>query len=108
VARSAPARRRRLLRRWLPVAALALVGLLYYKPLRTYVEKRDVVATRAAEVGRLRAQQRALAARLERTAGDQELARQARRLGLVRPGERLFIVKGIGVWRQDRTAGRDR
>jgi hypothetical protein len=26
------------------------------------------------------------------------LQREARRLGLVRPGERLFIVKGISSW----------
>jgi hypothetical protein len=29
---------------------------------------------------------------------DAELAREARRLGLVKPGERLFIVKGINRW----------
>jgi hypothetical protein len=28
-----------------------------------------------------------------------ELIREARLLGLVRPGERLFIVRGIAAWR---------
>ena len=28
------------------------------------------------------------------------LAREARRLGYVKPGERLFIVKGIDAWRR--------
>jgi hypothetical protein len=27
--------------------------------------------------------------------------REARRLGLVKPGERLFIVKGIAAWRKN-------
>jgi hypothetical protein len=31
---------------------------------------------------------------------DAELAREARRLGLVKPGERLFIVKGIDGWQK--------
>ncbi len=94
--------RLRLLRRWLPVAALVLVALLYYRPARTYLSTRDTVSERSAEVRALRAHKRALEDRVERTAGDEELARQARRLGLVKPGERLFIVKGIGAWRRAR------
>ncbi len=30
------------------------------------------------------------------------LVREARRLGLVKPGERLFIVKGISAWVHDK------
>ena len=30
----------------------------------------------------------------------EQLVREARRLGLVKPGERLFIVKGIADWRK--------
>ena len=84
--------------------ALALVSLLYYKPIRTYLDTREVVAERSAEVRSLRAEKRALEGRLARTAVDEELARQARRLGLVKPGERLFIVKGIGAWRRARAS----
>ena len=32
------------------------------------------------------------------------LAQQARRTGLVRPGEQLFIVKGIPAWRHSQAA----
>ena len=50
----------------------------------------------------LKADQRALQHRLaESTTGD-ALTREARRLGLVRPGERLFIVKGIPAWAHGR------
>jgi len=28
-----------------------------------------------------------------------QLVREARRLGLVKPGEQLFIVRGISTWR---------
>ena len=32
--------------------------------------------------------------------GRDQLVREARRLGLVKPGERLFIVRGIPAWRK--------
>jgi hypothetical protein len=31
---------------------------------------------------------------------DAALAREARRIGYVKPGERLFIVKGISSWQR--------
>ena len=43
-------------------------------------------------------------ARLERATSLDELARAARRIGYVRPGEHLFIVKGTAAW-QRRHAG---
>jgi len=38
---------------------------------------------------------------MERSSSKQTLEREARRLGLVRPGERLYIVKGINAWLKD-------
>jgi hypothetical protein len=35
------------------------------------------------------------------------LAREARRLGYVRPGEHLFIVKGIAAWKKAHTINGD-
>ena len=91
--------RPRLRVRWLAVAAIALIGLLYYKPVRTYLATRAQVDGRIAEVRKLRAQKRGLEDRMVEVASGKELLRQARRLGLVKPGERLFIVKGIGACR---------
>ncbi len=81
--------------RWLAIATLAFVALLYYRPLKSYVETRDSLRERAAEVRTLRAERDDLARRLEESETPEALARRARRLGLVKPGERLFIVKGI-------------
>jgi hypothetical protein len=39
-------------------------------------------------------------ARLARTTSLDELARAARSIGYVRPGEHLFIVKGTAEWRR--------
>ena len=81
------------------MGGIALVALLYYRPVRTYVETRDAVARRTTEVRVLEAQRRQLERRLAESGSDAALVREARKLGLVRPGERLFIVKGIEQWR---------
>lgn len=75
-----------------------LVGLLYYRPLQNYLDRRAAVADRAAEVGELAAERRALERRYRYVSSDAAVAREARRIGYVKPGERLFIVKGIPGW----------
>ena len=81
--------------RWLAVVVLALIAAAYVQPLRAYLSARDDVARRRAEVGALERERRALAARLEYARTDEFVVREARKLGLVRPGERLFIVNGL-------------
>src|SRR5437588_561687 len=70
--------RPRLRARWLAVAAIALVGLLYYKPLKTYLGRRAELAQRKAEVRLLLAQKTALQHRVDLAGGGEELLRQAR------------------------------
>jgi cell division protein FtsB len=108
-----PRKRRRpsravLVRRWLGVGALCLIGLLYYRPLKTYFGTRHTLVQRSVEVKGLRAERRALERKLAETATDSALVREARRLGYVKPDEKLFIVKGLDVWqRAHRTIRRD-
>ena len=90
--------RSRPLGRWLAVGAIVLVGLLYARPLRSYVDTKRELARRGADVRALKAERHALQHRLAESTTGEALTRQARRLGLVRPGERLFIVKGISAW----------
>jgi cell division protein FtsB len=90
--------RSRLLLRWGAVVAACVVAALYYKPARTYLHTRDTVAARAAEVQKLRKHHQQLQRLVAASTSDAELAREARRLGLVKPGERLFIIKGINRW----------
>jgi len=97
VARRRPKRSGNLLR-WLAVGAIVLVGLLYARPLRSYLSTKHDLANRIADVKSLEAQKRELQRRLADASTPEALERQARRLGLVRPGERLFIVKGISAW----------
>jgi cell division protein FtsB len=77
---------------------LCLLAFLYFKPARTYLAKRHQLAVTHAEVVGLRAEQQRLRRLVAASSSDAELAREARRLGLVLPGERLFIVKGIQRW----------
>jgi cell division protein FtsB len=85
---------------WIAVVALVVVGVLYYKPARTYLHTRDTVSQRAAEVQRLRRQHAKLERLVAASTSDAELGREARRLGLVKPGEQLYIVRGISAWRK--------
>jgi hypothetical protein len=76
------------------------IGLLYYRPLANYFDTRATLNERQAEVQRLREERERLEARLVRSSTVEALSREARRMGLVREGDRLFIVKGIPEWRR--------
>ncbi len=88
--------------RWLAIGTLALMAFLYWKPLHSYFHARGEVAQRHAEVRALQKQKQALLERLAFSTSTDALAREARRLGFVRPGEHLYIVKGIPAWRTHR------
>jgi cell division protein FtsB len=99
---------RALVRRWLAAAAVVVVAFLYVQPVRSYLETRSELAARAREVRALEARQQALERLLTAQTSDASLLREARRLGYVKPGERLFIVKGIPAWRHARSLERAR
>jgi cell division protein FtsB len=100
--------RPRLRARWLVLLALALIAFLYYKPLRSYATRRTELAQRTTEVRALRVQKSELRRKVALADSGGDVLRQARRLGLVKPGERLFIVKGIGAWRRAQAARKER
>ena len=66
----------------------------------TATQTREVLNRRQHEVAKLRDEKRQLEQRLATVGTGDALIREARRLGLVKPGERLFIVRGISAWRQ--------
>jgi cell division protein FtsB len=86
--------------RLLALGAIALGAFLYWKPLHTYVRTKHELQQRQGQVSALQAEHVTLQQKIARAATDPELIRQARRLGLVKPGERLFIVRGISTWRK--------
>lgn len=92
--------RRRRLARWLTLGVVVLLGLLYYRPVHAYLDTKRSLRVRTAEVRDLAARKKDLEERLAEIRSGSTLVRGARRLGLVKPGERLFIVRGIPEWRR--------
>ena len=88
------------LRLLVPIVFLAVAAFLYARPLSNYSETKSDLAARERSVTALRKEKAALKKQLARTTDLEALARQARRIGYVRPGEQLFIVKGIPEWRR--------
>jgi cell division protein FtsB len=95
--------RRRLRLLWAVVLVLGAV-YLYYRPISSYLETRNELATRRAEVQSLRSIRTELDLRLSNFGKTDSLEREARRIGYVKPGERLFVVKGIPEWRRVRAS----
>ena len=99
--------RRRLRLLW----AIVLVGVavyLYYQPIASYVETRNDLTTRRSDVESLRLVRAELELRLVNSTSVESLEREARRINYVKPGERLFVVKGIPAWRKARSSGSER
>ena len=86
--------------RWCIAGVLLFVAFLYYQPLSSYLQTRSALNERTAEVQRLREERTRLQARLADSETVTALAREARRMRLVRPGERIYIVKGVAEWRR--------
>jgi cell division protein FtsB len=86
--------------RWCLLGVAVFVAFLYYQPLSKYVETRSALNARSAEVAELRAERARLERRLAASTTTAALVREARLMRLVRPGERLFIVKGVKEWRR--------
>jgi cell division protein FtsB len=95
-ARPAARRRSRLL--IVAIAGACLIGFLYYRPVKAYISTSHQLAERKAEVRALASENADLQRRLALAGTGQTLLEEARRLGYVRPGERLFIVDGVKAW----------
>ena len=87
--------------RWDRVGRVALLGvlafvvLLYVKPARTYYSTWREAKAKRAEVAALQREHRRLRARRAALHDPRVLEREARRLGMVRLGERAFVVEGL-------------
>ena len=78
----------------------AAIAFSYVHPLRSYQSARARVEERKAELATLERENARLEQRVALADEDSFIEQEARRLGLVRPGERLFIVKGVESWRK--------
>ncbi|WP_445152264.1 FtsB family cell division protein [Baekduia sp. Peel2402] len=87
--------------RWDRVGRVALlvvllgVVALYVGPSISFLHTYKEAQTRRGEVRALQAENARLRARKQALKSPATLEREARRLGLVKPGERPFVVKGL-------------
>jgi cell division protein FtsB len=76
------------------VVLLAIVGL-YIGPARSYWSTVREAKQRRAEVAQLKRENDRLRAKRAALRSTSSLEREARRLGMVRPGERAYVVKHL-------------
>ena len=87
--------------RWDRIGRLALlfVGLLliylYINPLRTYVSTWQEARTKRAEVAQLQREHAELVKRARALSSPGSIEVEARRLGMVKPDERAYVVRGL-------------
>ena len=71
------------------------VAALYVHPLLSIWSTRGEAAQRRADVVRLQAEQDRLTRRVKALRSPGALEREARRLGMVRPGERAYVIENL-------------
>jgi cell division protein FtsB len=86
--------------RVLALGGVVVLALLYWKPLHSFLQTKHELEQRRAQVRGLVAERRRLQQQIAAVGSGATLVLEARRLDLVKPGERLFIVRGIDLWRR--------
>jgi cell division protein FtsB len=105
-ARRAPARRRPAARRsagirWDRVGRFALLGtlfvilLLYVSPAKHWLEQSGTAGEQKRELRELNEQNRDLRRRVRTLRRPEALEREARRLGMVKRGERAYVIENL-------------
>jgi cell division protein FtsB len=98
-ARPHPRARPRPTIQWQKVGRLALlfvlfvIVLLYIRPVAHWVQQRSTAAHSSADLRDLQREHDRLEARLKQLSGPGSVEREARKMGMVRPGERPFVIE---------------
>jgi cell division protein FtsB len=77
------------------LVVLVMILGLYIGPARSYFATRSQAVEKRVVVQRLQAENTRLKARARDLRNPATLEREARRMGMVRPGERAYVVKGL-------------
>ena len=87
--------------RWDRVARAALLGtlgvvlLLYISPLHRWLSQRSLAAQQDRQLHALEAQNKQLRSHIRLLHDPQALEREARKLGMVRRGEREYVIENL-------------
>jgi hypothetical protein len=85
---------------WTRVGRLALVGtllvilFLYLQPISHWLQQRSTAANSRADLGALRQEHDRLSKRLGQLTSLGAIENQARQMGMVRRGERPYVIEG--------------
>jgi cell division protein FtsB len=81
--------------RWALIGVFGLVLYLYIGPAATWVRTWHEASAKRDEVAALQAENRRLRARERELSRPTALEREARRLGMVKAGERTYVIEGL-------------
>ncbi len=81
--------------RWALIAVLGFVLYLYVGPAASWVSAYREAGRKRAEVAELRAENAKLRERRKELRNPAALEREARRLGMVKAGERAYVIEGL-------------
>jgi cell division protein FtsB len=81
--------------RWALIGVFALVLYLYIGPALNWISTYREAGRQRAQVATLRAENAKLRERKKELSAPDAVEREARRLGMVKAGERAYIVEGL-------------
>src|SRR5947207_6684191 len=77
------------------LAVLSIILVLYVSPVVHWIEQSRTASHERSQVNSLQAEHDALKARLQELRSPGSVEREARRLGMVAPGEKAYVVRGV-------------
>ena len=81
--------------RWALIAVFAFVLYLYIGPAATWVSTYNEAKRKREEVAALKAENQRLRERRKELRDPASLEREARRLGMVKAGEKSYVIEGL-------------
>ncbi len=76
------------------LAVLFVILLLYIRPVVHWVQQRNTAAHSRQDLQQLQAERDRLARRLRSLSGPGAIDRGARSMGMIKPGERAYVIEG--------------
>jgi cell division protein FtsB len=81
--------------RWALIMVLGFVVYLYIGPAATWVSTYREAGRKRAEVAALKAENKRLRERRQELRDPEAMEREARRLGMVKAGEKSYVIEGL-------------
>ncbi len=77
------------------LTVLAIILALYISPAKHWIEQSGTAGAQREELGRLKSEQGRLKSRVRDLRRPAALEREARKLGMIKGGERSYVIRGL-------------